>query len=233
MSRARGLLREVCLQKGLLEAPIDKAALGQGKNGLFETLTNVRPTIVAWKQGTSAWLKVHGKDQLIKAELSKAKLMELRQLYDLLDADGGGTIQAEEIAAALVACGIRVTDKMLANLFAQSGKDVEDELTFIEFAEMMTGGSSDMIEGDSSTDADTDGSGTGDDADNQTSRGSGSITFALMTIAFRRKKMMEENEEALHANLDVDTMLRIAQSFKELKKTEIKATNRFEEKGER
>jgi hypothetical protein len=52
----------------------------------------------------------------------------------------------------LVACGIRVTDKMLADLFAQTGKDIEDELTFIEFAEMMTGGSSDMIEGDSSGD---------------------------------------------------------------------------------
>lgn len=63
-----------------------------------------------------------------------------------------GTIQADEIAVALVACGIRVTDKMLADLFAQTGKDIEDELTFIEFAEMMTGGSSDMIEGDSSGD---------------------------------------------------------------------------------
>jgi Ca2+-binding EF-hand superfamily protein len=63
-----------------------------------------------------------------------------------------GTIQSDEIAAALIACGIRVTDKMLSDLFAQSGKDINDELTFIEFAEIMTGGSSDMIQGDSSDD---------------------------------------------------------------------------------
>jgi hypothetical protein len=89
-NRARGLLREVCMQSGLLELPIDKSTISS-KHGLFETMATARPTIVAWKQGTSAWLKTHGKDQLIKAELSKAKLSELRALYDLLDADGGGT----------------------------------------------------------------------------------------------------------------------------------------------
>ncbi len=78
------------MQSGLLELPIDKSTISS-KHGLFETMATARPTIVAWKQGTSAWLKTHGKDQLIKAELSKAKLSELRALYDLLDADGGGT----------------------------------------------------------------------------------------------------------------------------------------------
>jgi hypothetical protein len=86
-------LKEVCLQKGLLEQPLDKSSISS-KNGLFETLTNVRPSVVAWKQSTSSWLKTHGKDQLIKAELSKSKLQELRALYDLLDADGGGTFQS-------------------------------------------------------------------------------------------------------------------------------------------
>jgi hypothetical protein len=104
---------------------------------------------------------------------------------------------------------------MLADLFAQTGKDIEDEISFAEFAEMMTGGSSDMIEGDSSADPGQSPSlrtrcfchrlhiflthsslrlkiptsyTRAHSSDGQDGEGSGSITFALMTIAFRRKR---------------------------------------------
>ena len=93
----------------------------------------------------------------------------------MLDADGSGEIAANEVAAALIACGIKVQEKMLEEMFALIGKGVGDELTFADFAEMMTTDESGgfigkAVDGDSGEEKQV------------------SMTFALMIIAFRRQK---------------------------------------------
>lgn len=156
---------------------------------------------------------------MMKAEYSKAKLAELRQLFDLLDADGSGEVAADEVGAALLACGIKVTPQILETMFGSIGKDINDELTFADFANMM---SSD--------------SGTYGSDNNQTSSESSepevSISFALIIITFRRKMMLEENVDIFDSSvsLDVESMLRIASDFKDFKKKEVVVVNKINDK---
>ena len=128
----------------------------------------------------------------------------------MLDADGSGEIAADEVAAALIACGIKVSDEMLAQMFGQIGKELTDELTFTDFAEMMISDENSTIGGGSEE--------TEDGEPNV------SMTFALMIIAFRRKKMLEENNDIFDSTkkLDVETMLHIASDFKDFKKKDKK-----------
>ena len=56
ISNAKKALREVCMEKGYFEPLFDRSTL-ESRQGLFETLTNVNPSLVNWKTGTSAWLK--------------------------------------------------------------------------------------------------------------------------------------------------------------------------------
>jgi Ca2+-binding EF-hand superfamily protein len=71
---------------------------------------------------------------------------------------GSGKVSADEVSAALVTCGVRVTEGMMDDMFASIGKDAsEDELSFADFADLMQGKANEL----------------------QTEEG-GAMTFALM-----------------------------------------------------
>ena len=52
-----------------------------------------------------AWLRTHSTVALPRHELSKAKKRALRECFDLLDADKGGTISLDEISLVMKALG--------------------------------------------------------------------------------------------------------------------------------
>ena len=54
---------------------------------------------------THAWLRTHSTVALPRYEMPKSKKRALRECFDLLDADGGGTIDLSEISLVMRALG--------------------------------------------------------------------------------------------------------------------------------
>jgi len=68
------------------------------------------------------------------AEIDDAKIKEM---FDLFDADGGGSIDTEELAAAFVSLGISDTREEIDKLVTQIDSDGSGEIEYQEFVEVM------------------------------------------------------------------------------------------------
>ena len=67
-------------------------------------------------------------------EIDDAKIKEM---FDLFDADGGGSIDTEELAKAFVSLGISDTREEVDKLVAQIDSDGSGEIEYAEFVEVM------------------------------------------------------------------------------------------------
>ena len=62
---------------------------------------------------------------------------KIKEMFDLFDSDGGGTIDTEELARAFVNLGISDTREEVDKLVAQIDQDGSGEIEYPEFVEVM------------------------------------------------------------------------------------------------
>ncbi|KAG2496580.1 hypothetical protein HYH03_005402 [Edaphochlamys debaryana] len=119
----------------------------------------------------SLWLRKHGKG--IKPKLSDDQKQQLKECFELMDQDGSGAIDAEELGAAFKLLGIRMKRSELAALLAEVDHDGSGEVEYPEFLEIMTVTLQRLSEEEDSE------------------KNEGQVPFALMATAYRRKRLME------------------------------------------
>jgi len=71
-------------------------------------------------------------------ELSEERKAELREAFDLFDADGSGQIEFKELKAAFKAMGFDTPKAELRKMFDDVDTDGSGEIGFDEFLQMMT-----------------------------------------------------------------------------------------------
>ena len=128
---------------------------------------------------THAWLRTHSTVALPRYEMPKSKKRALRECFDLLDADGGGTIDLSEISLVMRALGFSPT--AIKQAIKLGDRDGDGELSFDEFVALVTqsGGAS---------------GGGGGDAD--------SFPFALVANSHRLTKLVDSYDPAVLAAAD-------------------------------
>ncbi|GIL91967.1 hypothetical protein Vretifemale_19650 [Volvox reticuliferus] len=97
----------------------------------------------------------------------------MKECFELMDQDGSGAIDAEELGAAFKLLGIRMKRTELAQLLAEVDHDGSGEVEYSEFLEIMTVTLQRLAEEDDSD------------------KNEGQVPFGLMATAYRRKRLME------------------------------------------
>ncbi|KAL4458660.1 hypothetical protein ABPG75_013525 [Micractinium tetrahymenae] len=82
------------------------------------------------------WLKAHGKT--VKPKLSESQKADARMCFKLMDADGSGAIDAEELGAAFRLLGINMSQREVEGMLAEVDRDGSGEVEYAEFLEIMT-----------------------------------------------------------------------------------------------
>ena len=128
---------------------------------------------------THAWLRTHSTVALPRYEMPKSKKRALRECFDLLDADGGGTIDLSEISLVMRALGF--SPAAIKQAIKLGDRDGDGELSFDEFVALVTqsGGAS---------------GGGGGDAD--------SFPFALVANSHRLTTLVDSYDPAVLAAAD-------------------------------
>ncbi|CAI8038001.1 Centrin-1 [Geodia barretti] len=73
-----------------------------------------------------------------KAELTEEQKQEIREAFDLFDADGSGAIDAKELKVAMRALGFEPKKEEIRRMIADIDKDGSGTIDFNEFLHMMT-----------------------------------------------------------------------------------------------
>ncbi|KAK3272247.1 hypothetical protein CYMTET_19447 [Cymbomonas tetramitiformis] len=125
-----------------------------------------------------AWLRSHGKS--IRPELSSEQKADLEECFDLIDADGSGAIDVDELNTAFKVLGLKMKRKDIEKLMNDVDADGSGEVEYEEFVEIMTT----TLEKRSKR----------DDPEDAGDRGAASpapLPFELLATAYRRKKLLE------------------------------------------
>ncbi|GAX79997.1 hypothetical protein CEUSTIGMA_g7437.t1 [Chlamydomonas eustigma] len=126
----------------------------------------------------SRWMKKHGK--LVRPKLTDKQYEELQQVFKLMDDDGSGAIDIDELGAAFKLLGFQLTKNEILQLMDQVDEDGSGELDFSGFLEIMTTTVHEMTEKKKNSDQ---------------------VPFALMATAYRRKKILGDVLENTQASL--------------------------------
>jgi len=86
-------------------------------------------------QHTMAGLALHKKAQDI---LTNEQQKAFREVFDLFDSNGGGTIDAQELDEALQSADIHLSKEEIADVLSSMDKDGNGEIDFEEFLTLMT-----------------------------------------------------------------------------------------------
>ncbi|XP_022773950.1 caltractin-like [Durio zibethinus] len=70
--------------------------------------------------------------------LSKQKTQEIKEIFDIFDTDGSGTIDAKELKSAMMSLGFEMTKEQINQMLAEVDKDGSGDIDFDEFLHMMT-----------------------------------------------------------------------------------------------
>ncbi len=115
----------VALLLGMLFAPMEwrlAQAVGQRGGGAART----SPTAMGRERRATS-----------RAELTQEQLVELRELFDLVDSDGGGTIDADELGGLMALLGMDSDEQTVAALIEEIDEDGNGEVDFAEFVTVM------------------------------------------------------------------------------------------------
>merc|ERR1711990_200188 len=74
-----------------------------------------------------------------KGGLSEEQIEEIREAFNLFDADNSGAIDIRELKAAMRALGFEVKKEELKKMISDIDNDGNGDIDFGEFLEMMTG----------------------------------------------------------------------------------------------
>eukprot|EP00736_Rhodelphis_marinus_P012896 Rmarinus@m.15970 len=70
--------------------------------------------------------------------LSPEELQEFREIFNLVDADGGGTIEAEELQQLMEMLGLRPSREEVEEMVKEIDEDGNGEIDFDEFVQVMS-----------------------------------------------------------------------------------------------
>ncbi|KAK9823549.1 hypothetical protein WJX72_003656 [[Myrmecia] bisecta] len=152
------------------------------------------------------WLKKRG-HPVPPGKLNPQQKQEIRECFELLDEDGSGALDADELYKAFKMLGMRVTKKSIEKMMNSIDADGTGEIEFDEFQSMMAK----TLTSDNSTEAEADGSGT-----TMMPAGS-SLPFQEVARAVRRKKLLDDvmagGEERLRVMHTFEQMLQDMQGY--------------------
>eukprot|EP01023_Acetabularia_acetabulum_P047246 TRINITY_DN4969_c0_g1_i4.p3 TRINITY_DN4969_c0_g1~~TRINITY_DN4969_c0_g1_i4.p3 ORF type:complete len:166 (-),score=41.51 TRINITY_DN4969_c0_g1_i4:284-781(-) len=100
---------------------------------LHEELDKVNVSLAV---STATWLRKHGKCP--KPKLSDAQREQLQECFELMDQDGSGAIDADELGAAFKLLGINIKRSDLVEMLKEVDRDGSGEVEYSEFVEIMT-----------------------------------------------------------------------------------------------
>mmetsp|Transcript_13346 Transcript_13346/g.34272 ORF Transcript_13346/g.34272 Transcript_13346/m.34272 type:complete len:158 (-) Transcript_13346:62-535(-) len=72
-------------------------------------------------------------------ELSDAEVAEFREVFDLVDKDRGGTIQADEVLELMQMLGMKPSKADVERMISEIDEDGNGEVDFSEFLQVMAG----------------------------------------------------------------------------------------------
>lgn len=119
-----------------------------------------------------SWLKKRGK--AIRPKLTDEQKKQLHECFELMDADGSGAIDAEELGAAFKLLGLQVSQNEIKEMLDEVDRDGSGEVEYPEFLEIMTSTLAKLAERKETE-----------------NKASAQVPFALMATAYRRKRLME------------------------------------------
>ena len=73
-----------------------------------------------------------------QSELSPAQVEEIKEAFNLFDADGSGSIDYRELKAAMKALGIKTSKEELKKMIVDVDTDGSGSVEFPEFLQMMS-----------------------------------------------------------------------------------------------
>ncbi|GAX82317.1 hypothetical protein CEUSTIGMA_g9746.t1 [Chlamydomonas eustigma] len=122
--------------------------------------------------GTSimSWMRRHGK--VVRPKLPKEQLKQLEECFHLMDQDGSGSIDVDELGAAFKLLGIQLTHHEIQEIVQEVDDEGTGELGIAEFLEIMTTTMHKLAEDESGTRQPT-------------------VPFGLVATAYRRKRLLE------------------------------------------
>jgi len=74
----------------------------------------------------------------IQHKLTEEELAEFKEIFDLVDEDGGGTIDKSELKRLMETLGLKPTEKDLDEMMAEVDSDGSGDIDFLEFVTVMS-----------------------------------------------------------------------------------------------
>ncbi|CAK9878179.1 unnamed protein product [Sphagnum jensenii] len=91
---------------------------------------------VLQKLSIAVWLRAHGK--FVRPELTVKQRQELKECFELIDADGSGAIDASEMLTAFNVLGMHAKKSEVEAMLAEVDADGSGEVEYPEFVQIMT-----------------------------------------------------------------------------------------------
>eukprot|EP00899_Mesostigma_viride_P007199 jgi/Mesvir1/16480/Mv10038-RA.2 len=140
------------------------------RKALLPSLTQIQNKI---------WLKKRG--IAIKPELTPAQHADLKECFELMDADGSGAIDADELMTAFEVLGLPAKRSHIIKTLAAVDSDGSGEVEYEEFIQIMTG---ELHQEDNGLDDD-------DNPEKTKAKARNPLPFKLLATAYRRKMLVE------------------------------------------
>ncbi|DBA83475.1 TPA: hypothetical protein ACH3X2_006406 [Trebouxia sp. C0005] len=125
------------------------------------------------------WLRKHG--HAVRPALTKAERAQLEVCFALMDGDGSGAIDVDELSEAFHVLGLHVTKQAVRDLVARVDSDGSGEVELPEFIQIMT----------MTREAEQEATFWGDKTPQKHSRGDEAVPLHLLTAAYRRKRTVD------------------------------------------
>ncbi|KAK3238995.1 hypothetical protein CYMTET_51048 [Cymbomonas tetramitiformis] len=126
-----------------------------------------------------AWLSRHGRD--VRSELPPLLNEDLRECFDLIDTDGSGAIDTDELHAAFLCLGVKMTRENVEAMVNEIDIDGSGEVEYEEFVQLMT-----QVKEFEEDDVLDEKEGPPPARTSQPA-----VPFQLLSQAYRRKKLLE------------------------------------------
>ncbi|KAF0974497.1 hypothetical protein FDP41_006529 [Naegleria fowleri] len=78
------------------------------------------------------------KTRQLRKALTEEELKEFKEIFDLVDTDGGGSIQKEELRQLMETLGLNPTDEQLDEMMLEVDADGSGDIDFSEFVTVMS-----------------------------------------------------------------------------------------------
>jgi len=118
------------------------------------------------------WMSSRGR--VVRPELDPAMKLQLQQAFDLIDQDGSGAIDVDELEEAFKVLGIKASRRQVEEMMDEVDEDKSGEVELPEFEQIMTK----QLMADP-------------DEKSKSSSGMGAVPFHVIATSYRRKRLLD------------------------------------------